>query len=115
MPKVGEHAVVCGASMAGLLAARVLTDHYDRVTVVERDVLTDEAVARKGVPQGCQPHALLARCAQILDELFPGYLDELVEAGAHRWDDGDLSKFDISFAGRCSNGTCAAGCSRCPG
>lgn len=48
MPKVGEHAVVCGASMAGLLAARVLTDHYDRVTVVERDVLTDEAVARKG-------------------------------------------------------------------
>jgi 2-polyprenyl-6-methoxyphenol hydroxylase-like FAD-dependent oxidoreductase len=42
---------------------------------------------------------LLARCAQILDELFPRYLDELVEAGAHRWDDGDMSKFDVSFGG----------------
>jgi 2-polyprenyl-6-methoxyphenol hydroxylase-like FAD-dependent oxidoreductase len=99
MATVGRHAVVCGASMAGLLAARVLTDHYDRVTVVERDRLVDEPVPRRGVPQGCQPHALLARCGQILDELFPGYLDELVAAGAHRWDDGDLTKFDVSFAG----------------
>ncbi|BBZ62794.1 FAD-dependent oxidoreductase [Mycolicibacterium monacense] len=99
MPRTGAHAVVCGASMAGLLAARVLTEHYDRVTVVERDRLVDEPVARRGVPQSCQPHALLARCAQILDELFPGYLDELVAAGAHRWDDGDMSKFDISFGG----------------
>lgn len=99
MPRTGAHAVVCGASMAGLLAARVLTEHYDRVTVVERDRLVDEPVARRGVPQSCQPHALLARCAQILDELFPGYLDELVAVGAHRWDDGDMSKFDISFGG----------------
>jgi 2-polyprenyl-6-methoxyphenol hydroxylase-like FAD-dependent oxidoreductase len=85
--------------MAGLLAARVLTEHYDRVTVVERDLLTDDPTPRRGVPQGCQPHALLARCAQILDELFPGFLDELVEAGAHRWDDGDMSKFDVTFGG----------------
>ncbi|WP_197373447.1 FAD-dependent oxidoreductase [Mycolicibacterium baixiangningiae] len=99
MPRIGQHAVVCGASMAGLLAARVLTEHYDRVTVVERDVLTDDPTPRRGVPQGCQPHALLTRCAQILDELFPGYLDELVDAGAHRWDDGDLTKFDVSFGG----------------
>jgi 2-polyprenyl-6-methoxyphenol hydroxylase-like FAD-dependent oxidoreductase len=85
--------------MAGLLAARVLTDFYDTVTVVERDRLADDPVPRRGVPQGCQPHALLARCAQILDELFPGYLDELVAAGAHRWDDGDLTMFDVSFGG----------------
>ncbi|KUI27461.1 NAD(P)/FAD-dependent oxidoreductase [Mycobacterium sp. GA-2829] len=99
MPRIGQHAVVCGASMAGLLAARVLTDHYDRVTVIERDTLVDEPVARRGVPQGCQPHALLARCAVILDDLFPGFLDELVAEGAHRWDDGDMSRFDISFGG----------------
>ncbi|BBZ06125.1 hypothetical protein MDOR_02940 [Mycolicibacterium doricum] len=66
--------------MAGLLAARVPTDYYDTVRVVERDRLVDEPVPRRGVPQGCQPHALLARCPQILDELFPGYLDELVTA-----------------------------------
>jgi 2-polyprenyl-6-methoxyphenol hydroxylase-like FAD-dependent oxidoreductase len=99
MPRIGQHAVVCGASMAGLLAARVLTEHYDRVTIVERDSLIDEPVPRRGVPQGSQPHALLARCAQILDELFPRYLDELVDAGAHRWDDGDMSRFDVSFGG----------------
>lgn len=99
MPKIGQHAVVCGASMAGLMAARVLTDHYDRVTIIERDTLVDDPVARRGVPQGCQPHALLARCAVILDELFPGFLDELVAAGAHRWDDGDMSRFDVSFGG----------------
>jgi 2-polyprenyl-6-methoxyphenol hydroxylase-like FAD-dependent oxidoreductase len=99
MPKIGQHAVVCGASMAGLLAARVLTEYYDRVTVIERDRLADDPVPRRGVPQGCQPHALLARCAQILDELFPGYLDELVAAGAHRWDDGDMSRYDVCFGG----------------
>lgn len=99
MPRTGQHAVVCGASMAGLLAARVLTDHYEKVTVVERDLLTDDPVHRRGVPQSAQPHALLARCAQILEQLFPGYLDALVAAGAHRWDDGDLTRFDVSFGG----------------
>lgn len=89
--------------MGGMLAARVLTEHYDRVTVVERDHLGDEPTPRRGVPQGCQPHVLLARCAEIVEELFPGYLDELVAAGAHRWDDGDLSKFDVMFGGHLIN------------
>lgn len=95
----GGHAVVLGASMAGMLAARVLTEHFDRVTVVDRDRLPDGPVPRRGVPQGCQPHVILARCGQIVEELFPGYRDELVAAGAHRWHDGDLSRFDISFSG----------------
>lgn len=99
MARIGEHAVVLGASMAGLLAARVLTEFYDDVTVVERDVLTDAPDARRGVPQGRQPHVLLARCAVNAEELFPGLLDELVAAGAHRWNDGDLSRFHVVFAG----------------
>jgi 2-polyprenyl-6-methoxyphenol hydroxylase-like FAD-dependent oxidoreductase len=99
MTIVGGHAVVLGASMAGLLAARVLTEFYDRVTVVERDELVDEAAPRRGVPQSCQPHVMLARCGQVVDELFPGCLDELVAAGAHRWDDGDMSRFDVRLAG----------------
>lgn len=99
MAMIGEHAVVIGASMAGLLAARVLTEHYEQITVVERDALVDEPIPRRGVPQGCQPHLLLARCAQIIDELFPTCLDELLAAGAHRWDDGDLSRFDVWFNG----------------
>lgn len=105
MSRVGAHAVVIGASMGGLLAARVLTEHYDRVTVVERDHLDDAPAPRRGVPQSCQPHVLLARCAQIVEELFPGYLDDLVASGAHRWNDGDLSKFDTVFGGHLINRT----------
>ncbi len=81
MPKIGEHAVVLGASMGGLLAARVLADFYETVTVVERDMLPDDAVNRRGVPQGRHVHALLGRGSQVLAELFPGFLDDLVAAG----------------------------------
>lgn len=44
MATVGEHAIVPGATMAGLLAARVLGDFYKAVTVVERDTLDDAEV-----------------------------------------------------------------------
>lgn len=100
MPVIGERAVVLGASMAGLLAARVLSDSYGTVTVVERDSLPAEPVARRGVPQGRLVHALLARGAQVLDELMPGILDELVADGAIRWD-GDYSKMSFSLGGHC--------------
>ncbi|OBI82357.1 NAD(P)/FAD-dependent oxidoreductase [Mycobacterium sp. E740] len=98
MPVVGEHAVVLGASMAGLLAARVLSESYQSVTVVERDALPSEPVSRRGVPQGRLIHALLARGAQALEELLPGILDELVADGAIRWD-GDYSKMSFLLGG----------------
>jgi 2-polyprenyl-6-methoxyphenol hydroxylase-like FAD-dependent oxidoreductase len=81
MQTIGDHAVVLGASMSGLLAARVLADAYERVTVVDRDVLPAGAEDRKGVPQGRHAHALLASGAQILDELFPGMMAGLAAAG----------------------------------
>jgi 2-polyprenyl-6-methoxyphenol hydroxylase-like FAD-dependent oxidoreductase len=77
-----DHAVVLGASMAGLLAARVLSGCYRRVTVVERDELPQDAENRKGVPQGRHVHGLAAGGSQILAELFPGLLGELVAHGA---------------------------------
>ncbi|MGA8127316.1 MAG: FAD-dependent monooxygenase [Mycobacterium sp.] len=98
MPKIGEHAVVLGASMAGLLAARVLADFYEAVTVVERDVLADDPVNRRGVPQGRHAHALLGRGSQVLAELFPGFLDDLVAAGVPVFDYTDMSKALFSFA-----------------
>ena len=82
-----QHAIVLGASMAGLLSARVLADEFERVTVVERDPLPAAADNRRGVPQGRHIHALLAGGANIVDELFPGLLNDLVEAGAPRLDD----------------------------
>lgn len=99
MPILGEHAVVLGASMSGLLAARVLADFYRHVTVIERDELPDEPVARKGVPQARHVHSLLARGAITLGELFPGILDELAAAGAPVLYDPDMSIFYISSSG----------------
>ena len=96
---VGANAVVLGASMAGLVAARVLADFYESVTVVERDELPDTAANRRGVPQGRHAHALLGRGSLILGDLFPGFGDELVAAGVPAFDYSDLSKASFSLAG----------------
>jgi 2-polyprenyl-6-methoxyphenol hydroxylase-like FAD-dependent oxidoreductase len=99
MDKRNGHAVVLGASMGGLLAARVLADFFQRVTVVERDILPVDPLNRRGVPQGRLIHALAAGGTQILGELFPGFVDELKAAGVGVWDDGDFSKVSISVGG----------------
>lgn len=83
MPEVkGQHAVVAGASMAGLLAARVLSGHFDRVTVLERDAVVDDAVARKGQPHARHVHALLAQGFRIFERFFPNLRDDLRDGGA---------------------------------
>lgn len=96
---LGDHAVVLGASMSGLLAARVLADFYRTVTIVERDVLPNAPVTRRGVPQGRHAHALLARGSQVLDDIFPGLLSEIVDAGAPVSDGTDLSERYLSVGG----------------
>lgn len=99
MSESSSTAVVLGASIAGLLVARVLSDFYSEVTVVERDALSDQPVTRRGVPQGVMPHIPAARGMRIMDELFPKFLDELVVAGARIWNDGDLSRLCVTFNG----------------
>ncbi|MDQ7810291.1 FAD-binding monooxygenase [Amycolatopsis sp. A133] len=73
----GRNAVVLGAGMAGLLAARVLADAYDHVLVVDRDELGDVAGPRRAAPQGHHIHGLLARGHEIIERLFPGLTAEL--------------------------------------
>jgi 2-polyprenyl-6-methoxyphenol hydroxylase-like FAD-dependent oxidoreductase len=77
-----DHAVVMGAGMAGLLAARALADHFEQVTVVDRDQLPDRPGFRRGVPQSRHLHVLLSRGLECLEELFPGFEADLVAAGA---------------------------------
>ena len=77
----GRHAVVLGGSLAGLLAARVLGDHFDEVTLIERDVLAAKAEVRRGIPQANHVHGLLLRGRQVLEELFPGLQDEMMADG----------------------------------
>lgn len=81
-----DHAVVLGAGIAGLLAARVLADTYSTVTVIDRDVLPEIGAQRRGVPQGHHAHVLHPRGREVLEELFPGFTAELVHAGAQLGD-----------------------------
>jgi 2-polyprenyl-6-methoxyphenol hydroxylase-like FAD-dependent oxidoreductase len=99
----GRGAVVIGGSIAGLCAARALSDHVDSVIVIERDAgeqhgdalqgralaaedETASALARAGTPQGRHFHVLLARGCQELEGRFPGFEQSMVDQGAHRID-----------------------------
>src|SRR5512145_422007 len=75
------HAVVIGGSLAGLCAARVLADAFDRVTVVERDTLPHGPLERSGAPQARHVHAMLIRGQRELDALFPGFSAEVLAGG----------------------------------
>lgn len=79
---IGERAIVVGASMAGLCAARVLSPRFREVLVVDRDEVPDGPTPRMRVPQGRQPHLLLHAGAQALEEWFPGLTAESLAAGA---------------------------------
>jgi 2-polyprenyl-6-methoxyphenol hydroxylase-like FAD-dependent oxidoreductase len=81
-----RHAVVVGGSLAGMLAARVLSDHFDDVTLLERDRLSPTHTSRSGLPQGRHAHALLDRGRGVLEWYFPGLTADLVEAGAELLD-----------------------------
>ncbi len=81
-----QHALVIGGSMAGLLAARVLTNHFEQVTIVERDHFPETATGRKGLPQARHVHILLAQGRNILEQLFPGFQAELLAQGAQHID-----------------------------
>ena len=66
---LGERAVVIGGSMAGLMAARVLADHFENVIVLERDHIEDHPSVHKSIAHGNQLHALLAGGCQALTRL----------------------------------------------
>ncbi len=91
------HAVVLGAGMAGLFAARVLSDTHERVTLIDRDPLPAGPGVRRGVPQARHVHGFQARGVEVVEELFPGLVAELVEAGASKIT--DLSGLHFSITG----------------
>ena len=84
--RLGAHAVVIGGSIAGLLAARVLADRFERVTLIERDHPPTDASPRKGVPQGRHAHGIWPRGLAVMERLLPGLGDELVARGAQAGD-----------------------------
>jgi 2-polyprenyl-6-methoxyphenol hydroxylase-like FAD-dependent oxidoreductase len=102
-----QHAIVMGGSLAGLLTARVLSKHFDRVTIVEKDRVNHQPESRPGQPQTQHLHGLLATGLQVMTEYFPDLPTALVEngavmndfAGSMRWYiyGGYRSQFKIGF------------------
>ncbi len=91
---IGRDAVVIGGSIAGLLAAHTLAAHYRRVTVLERDALPQQVALRPGTPQARHVHTLLPDAQTLLEQLVPGFVDDLVAGGAWRIDtDRDMTVF----------------------
>jgi 2-polyprenyl-6-methoxyphenol hydroxylase-like FAD-dependent oxidoreductase len=83
---VGERVVVLGASMAGLLAARVLSERFSEVLLVDRDELTNVTGYRRGVPHGRHAHGLISKGQEIVESHFPGVTKEIIDAGVKAGD-----------------------------
>jgi 2-polyprenyl-6-methoxyphenol hydroxylase-like FAD-dependent oxidoreductase len=79
---VGKRAIVIGAGMGGLAAARAVAPYFEHVIIIERDALPAEPSDRTGTPQAKHVHALLAGGQRAFDELFPGFEHDLQKAGA---------------------------------
>jgi 2-polyprenyl-6-methoxyphenol hydroxylase-like FAD-dependent oxidoreductase len=79
---LGKRAIVIGAGVSGLSAAQALANHFEEVIVLERDELSSGATPRPGTPQAKQAHGLLGGAIRALEELFPGFARDLIQAGA---------------------------------
>ena len=107
-------AIVIGGSMAGLLAARVLLDHFTEVVLIERDDVLISQTARSGVPQSHHAHVLLTQGQRLLEQLFPGLAAELTTAGAPtvEWTADWLMLGVRKWLPRCQSGLSGRTCSR---
>jgi len=82
LPNPSEHAIVIGGGIAGLLSAHVLSRHFRRVTLFDRDRFPATPQTRPGIPQAHHVHVLLTRGYKILRELLPGFDAHLRQMGA---------------------------------
>jgi 2-polyprenyl-6-methoxyphenol hydroxylase-like FAD-dependent oxidoreductase len=79
---LGKHAIVIGSGIAGMLAARVLSEFFERVTVLERDDLRNPLEPRRFVPQGHHAHFLLKGGERSMENLSPGLVQDIADLGA---------------------------------
>ncbi|MEW2515622.1 FAD-binding monooxygenase [Streptomyces sp. NPDC046870] len=75
---------VLGAGIGGLFAARVLSDHAERVVVIDPDAGEGDtgSAPRPGVPQGSQVHTLMPGGLRQLERWYPGATRQAEARGA---------------------------------
>src|SRR5687767_10306192 len=91
--KQGKSALVIGGSLAGLLAARMLSDHFEQVTILERDLMPNIPEARKGQAQARHLHGLLVQGLKIITRYFPDLLEGLQSGGTPILDMGQSMRW----------------------
>lgn len=114
MGRRGRNVVIVGASVAGSLVARVLSDHFDNVVLIDKDRMPIAPSPRRYVPQERHLHLVLQRGQLIIEKLYPGFWQECQRRGACyvdvskdiRWLQGKL------WRGRWSTGIGVYHCSR---
>ena len=108
------HALVIGGSLAGLLAGRALANHFDRVTILERDFYPQQPASRPGLPQSRFPHTLMLRGQQILEQFFPGLKAELLAQEAIAVDSSQEIAYltPVGWAARSPSDLILLACSR---
>ncbi|MCA9996165.1 MAG: hypothetical protein KDE56_10485 [Anaerolineales bacterium] len=77
-----QQAIVMGGSLGGLLTARVLSNHFEQVTILERDAVAHRPEPRKGQPQARHLHGLLANGLHVMTRYFPDLPQALQDNGA---------------------------------
>jgi 2-polyprenyl-6-methoxyphenol hydroxylase-like FAD-dependent oxidoreductase len=77
-----DEVIVIGGSIAGLTAAAALSGYFNQVAIVEHDKLPEGPEQRAGVPQGHHVHAIQGLGIGAFEEMFPGFCNDLVAAGA---------------------------------
>lgn len=110
-----KNAVVIGGGIAGLLAAKALADRFEEVIIIERDCLSEKPQSRNGVPQSNQPHLLLSKGREILEDLFPGLGQKLIEKNSTNFNltnDFSFLLTDDEWAPRFNSDLTSIGCSR---
>jgi 2-polyprenyl-6-methoxyphenol hydroxylase-like FAD-dependent oxidoreductase len=81
---LGRRAIVVGASIAGLMTARVLSEYFDQIVAIDRDDIESRPVVHKSVPQGHHLHAFLQGGLSVISSLYPSITEELRRLGATR-------------------------------
>ena len=92
-----DHAVVIGGSIAGLISARVLSERFQKVTLIESSTLAHNGEPRKKCPQGRHIHALLIRGERELTRLFPNLVDDILAAGAERVFSDEVAMYHFGY------------------
>jgi len=103
---LGKTALVAGGSLAGMLGARAVSAHFEKVVVLERDVFPETPAPRRTTPQSHHVHMLLKGGENAIDRILPGFREAIESGGSVKMRAGldFLAGSELGFAPRWDSG-----------